>query len=228
MQWLGTRIGRALAVVALLALAAAGVWAYATGWAPATRKYPIQGVDVSEAQGDIDWTTLHARGATFAYLRATVGGAERDGAFERNWAAVTAAGMPRGAIHVWSFCQDAAAQANNFVTVVPRDPEALPAGLELAFSPDCIARPDRATLIAQLKRFLTVAETHTGKPMLLKITKPVERAYRVSAAFPRPVWEAANFFPPDYAARPWRLWQASDMRRVDGVRGPIDWNVVAP
>lgn len=171
---------------------------------------------------------LHARGATFAYLRATDGAGRRDSAFEHNWAAVAAAGMPRGAIHLWSFCQDGVAQADNFVTVVPRDPDALPAVLELSFSPDCDARPDRATLIAQLKRFLTVAETHTGKPMLLKITRPVARAYHVGAAIPRPLWESANFLAPDYAARPWRLWQASNLRRVDGVQGAIDWDVVAP
>jgi len=228
MQWLGIRIGRVLAAVALLVVGASAAWAYATGWAPSTRKYPIQGVDVSEAQGDLDWTTLHARGATFAYLRATIGAGRRDGAFERNWQAVAAAGMPRGAIHVWSFCQDAALQADNFVTVVPRDADALPAVVELAFNPDCDVRPDRATLIAQLKRFLTIAETHTGEPMLLKITRPVARAYHISEAIPRPVWEAANFLSPDYAVRPWRLWQASDLRRVDGAQGPIDWDVVAP
>jgi lysozyme len=228
MQWLGTRVGRLLAGAVLLLLAAVAGWAYVTGWAPAARKYPIQGVDVSETQGAIDWTTLHARGATFAYLRATVGASRRDSAFERNWAAVAAMGMPRGAIHVWSFCQDGVSQANNFVTVVPRDTNALPAVLELSFSPDCDARPDRATLIAQLKRFLSVAETHTGEPMLLKITRPVSRAYHIGAAIPRPLWEAANFLAPDYAARPWRLWQASDMRRVDGVQGPINWDVVAP
>lgn len=227
MQWLGSRIGRWLAAGVLLSLAMLSGWTYAMGWAPAASKYPIQGVDVSEAQGPIDWTTLHARGASFAYIRATTGAVGRDSAFERNWAAVAAAGVPHGAIHLWSFCQDGVSQADNFVTVVPRDANALPAVLELSFSPGCDARPDRATLIAQLNRFLTVAETHTGEPMLLKITRPVARAYHIGAAIPRPLWEAANFLSPDYAARPWRLWQASDIRRVDGVQGPINWDVVA-
>ena len=219
---------RLAAGLILLALAGAAGWAYATGWAPSTRKYPLQGVDVSEAQGDIDWTTVAARGADFAYLRATIGAARRDATFEHNWSAVKAAGLRRGAIHVWSFCQTGVAQADNFVTVVPRTDDALPALLDLDFSPDCDARPDRATVIAQLKRFLTIAETHTGEPMLLKISKPVARAYHVSAAIGRPVWETGNFFSPDYAARPWRMWQASDMRRVDGIQGPVDWDVVVP
>jgi len=228
MAWWGTLIGRIAAGAILALLAAVALWIYAIGWAPAAAKYPIQGVDVSEAQGDIAWPTLAARGADFAYLRATIGAHGRDQRFAANWQAAAAAGLRRGAIHVWSFCQSGAAQADNFVTTVPRTAGALPAVLDLAFSPDCDARPGRATLIDQIKHFLVVAETHTGEPMLIKITKPVERAYRVSAAIPRPVWEVRRFFSPDYAARPWRIWQASDMRRVDGVQGPVDWNVVTP
>lgn len=217
-----------VAGLALLMLLAVALWVYATGWAPSPGKYPIQGIDVSEAQGEIAWPTLAARGADFAYLRATTGAHGRDQRFADNWQAAAAAGLRRGAIHLWSFCQDGIAQADNFVTTVPRDRNALPALLELDFSADCDTRPDRTMLIAQLKAFLVIAETHTGEPMLIKITKPVERAYQVSAAIPRPVWEARNFLAPDYAVRPWRMWQASDMRRIDGVDGPVHWDVVTP
>jgi lysozyme len=226
--FLRTRIGRASAGLVVLALVAVALWVYAIGWAPATAKYPIQGVDVSAAQGEIVWPTLAARGADFAYIRATAGAHGRDSRFLANWRGAAAAGLRRGVIHHWSFCDTGEAQADNFVTTVPRDRNALPAVLELDFTPDCDARPDRATLIARVKAFLVVAETHTGEPMLLKITKPVERAYQVSAAIPRPVWEVRSYFAPDYAARPWRLWQASDMRRVDGVPAPVNWDVVTP
>lgn len=228
MTFLKTRIGRATAGLIVLALVAVALWVYAAGWAPATAKYPIQGVDVSEAQGEIVWTTLAARGADFAYVRATSGAHDRDARFLDNWRGAAAAGLRRGVIHHWSFCDGGEAQADNFVTTVPRDGNALPAVLDLDFSPDCDARPDRAALIAQVKAFLVVAETHTGEPMLIKITKPVERAYQLSAAIPRPVWEVRTFFTPDYAVRPWRLWQASGIRRVDGVVGPLHWDAVAP
>lgn len=228
MTFLGTWIGRAVAGSVLLALGAAGSWGYATGWAPSTAKYPIQGVDVSAAQGEIVWSTLAARGADFAYIRATVGAHGRDARFAENWRGAAVAGLRRGVIHHWSFCDPGEAQADNFVTTVPRTAGALPAVLELDFTPECDARPDAATLIAQVKAFLVVAETHTGEPMLLKITKPVERAYQLSAAIPRPVWEVRAYFAPDYAVRPWRLWQASAMRRVDGAAQPVNWDVVTP
>jgi len=228
MTFLGTRLGRAIAGLVLLSFAAAGSWAYATGWAPATTQYPIQGVDVSAAQGEIVWPTLAARGADFAYVRATSGAHGRDPRFVANWQGAAAAGLRRGVIHHWSFCEGGEAQADNFVTTVPRTAGALPAVLELEFTPECEARPDAAALIADLKRFLVVAETHTGEPMLIKISRPVERAYQISAAIPRPVWEERDFLAPDYAARPWKLWQASAMRRVDGVDMPLHWDVVAP
>jgi lysozyme len=227
-RMLGTRVGRVFVALAAALLLAVMLWVYAIGWHPSNRTYPIQGVDVSQAQGDVAWNTVSARGADFAYLRATIGAEGRDTRFADNWQAVGAAGMRRGAIHVWSFCESGVAQADNFVTTVPRVAGSLPALLELAFTPDCDARPDRATLIKQIDRFLTIAETHTGEPMLLKIAKPVARAYHLSAAIPRPIWEVRNFFTPDYAARPWRMWQASDIRRIDGIVGPVDWDVVTP
>jgi lysozyme len=221
-------IGRIVACTMLSLLVAIALWVYATGWAPSPRTYPVQGVDVSEAQGVIAWPTLAARGADFAYLRATAGAHRRDARFADNWQASDAAGLRRGAVHLWSFCEDGVEQADNFVTTVPRIAGALPAVLELAYSPDCDARPDRAALIEQVRRFLVIAETHSGEPMLLKIARPVERAYRVSAAIPRPLWEVRTFFSPDYAARPWRIWQASAIRRIDGVAGPLHWDVVTP
>lgn len=222
------RIGRVIAGLVLLALAAVALGVYATGWAPAKGTYPIQGVDVSAAQGEIAWPTLAARGADFAYIRATSGAHGRDPRFLANWQGAAAAGLRRGVIHHWSFCDSGEAQADNFVTTVPRTAGALPAVLELEFTPECDTRPDAEKLIADLKRFLVVAETHTGEPMLLKIAKPVGRAYQVSAAIPRPVWEVRDFFAPDYAVRPWKLWQASSGRRVDGVDEPVHWDVVAP
>lgn len=228
MRILDSPIRRAGAVlIALFVLAILG-WIHAIGWHPSTKTYPIQGIDVSERQGEVDWNTLNAGGADFAYLGATIGADRRDARFAANWQGVDAAGMRRGAVHLWSFCQSAVAQADNFITTVPRDKDALPALLAIEFTADCDTRPAPVTAIDDIKRFLVMVETHTGKPMLLKIARPVEDVYQLSAAIPRPVWETRNFLSPNYAARPWTMWQASDMRRIDGVAGPIHWDVVTP
>ena len=213
-----------LAAVALLAL---GLRFYAGSWRPPLTEFPSQGVDVSAAAGAIDWPTLAAEGADFAYVRATAGSGERDAQFDANWQGVAAAGIPRGALHVYSLCGRAADQARNFVTTVPRTDDALPAAMLIDFEPDCAARPDRKTLLQEIGRFINAVETHTGKPMLLKVTKPVEAAYQLSGAVARPVWAVANYFSPEYAVRPWRMWQANSARHVAGAEAPVHWNVVA-
>ena len=223
----GRRIGLAGALGIVIALSAVVAWTFALSWRP-TDKYRFQGVDVSEEQGPVEWWTVKAGGADFAYLRATSGADWRDARFASNWADVYATGMRRGALHVYSLCRLAADQANNFNTTVPRTSDALPAAVEIDFSEDCQSRPVRDVVLNELRRFLSMVEAHTGKPVLLKISKRFDAAYQVTAAIPRPVWAVQDFFPPDYAARPWRMWQANGMRRIDGVDGAVHWDVVAP
>ena len=202
-------------------------WHKASRWRPAPADYPLQGIDREEGAAAIEWPMVRAAGADFAYVVATSGRDRRDPAFEANWIALPEAGLRRGAVHVYSLCQPAIAQANAFNTFVPTSADALPMAVDVSFHDDCTARPDRAALVADLARFLTMVETHTGKPALLRIAKPVERTYTLTEALHRPTWEIANFRAPDYAARPWALWRASDIRRIDGVEGPVNWNVVA-
>jgi len=221
------RIGQIGALgIALVLIGAAG-WIFLLSWRPSD-KYSFQGIDVSDDQGAIEWPTVKAGGADFAYLRATFGADGRDDRFAAYWSDAHAAGLRRGAIHVYSLCRLAADQANNFNTTVPRAEDALPPAVEIDFDEDCESRPARGVVLDELRRFLTMVETHSGKPALIKVSKRFEAAYRVTEAIPRTVWAVQDFFPPDYAARPWRMWQASDMRRIEGIDGPVRWDVVAP
>ena len=227
---MGRRVARlGIALVFMMLLGAAG-WVFAISWRPSDKSYAFQGVDVSERNGPIDWMTLHGTGtgADFGYIRATYGADGRDTRFAANWSDAYAADVRRGAIHEYSLCRLAVDQANNFNTVVPPVSDALPAAVSIDFTGDCSDRPERSVLIGEVKRFMTMVEAHTGKPVLLMTSKRLEAAYRLSADIPRPVWSAQDFFPPDYAARPWRMWRANDMRRVEGMEGPVNWDVVAP
>lgn len=223
----GGRIGTIGAVGVVLVLAGVVAWTFALSWRPSSQ-YTFQGVDVSEDQGVVEWPTVKAGGADFAYLRATYGADGRDRLFAANWEGVRASGIRRGALHVYSLCRLAADQANNFNTTVPRTSDALPPAVEVDFAEDCQSRPVRNVVLGELRRFMSMVEAHSGKPALLKISKRFEAAYQITGAIPRTIWVMQNFFQPDYTARPWRMWQASDMRRIDGIDGPVRWNVVAP
>lgn len=218
------RLGGGAIVIALAAIAG---WSWALHWRPSDQ-YRFQGIDLNETSGTIDWWAVKRAGAEFAYLRATSGSVGRDTRFEQNWTDAAAAGLRHGATHLYSLCRDAVDQANNFNTTVPRDEAALPAALELDFAADCAARPAPQAVRAALRRFLAMAEAHTGKPVLLKVSKAFDAAYGISQAIPRPVWAVQNFFPPAYPAHGWRMWQASDLRRIEGVAQAVHWDVVAP
>lgn len=218
---------RAALLLVLAGAAVLAAWLYAREWRPALADYPVQGIDVGAAHGVIDWPHARADGVDFAYLAATAGTA-RDAMFAANWAATEAAGMRRGALHHWSLCVPAARQATGFLSTVPRGAGQLPPALSLAFDPACAARPDKDAVLAGIKQFVAAVETHLGKPIVIKITPDFEEAYGVTPEVDRTIWVTGNGIAPEYGARPWVMWQASDMHRVNGIDAPVNWNVMRP
>jgi lysozyme len=201
------------------------LWRYALVWRPSERSYPVQGVDVSHHQGRIDWSKLRGEGVDFAYIKASEGGGHRDRSFAFNWREAEEAGVKRGAYHFFTLCRSGEEQAANFIATVPPAADALAPAVDLEFGGNCAARPSRAALLVELSMFLRLVEAHAGKPALLYLTREFDEHYRVSAAIRRPLWLRSIVLKPGYGARPWCLWQASSFRRVQGVVGPIDWNV---
>lgn len=221
------RLGAVGALAIVVGVAATGGWALATSWHPSLDSYPIQGIDVSDEAGAIDWAMAHASGADFAYMRATMGDAGRDTLFAANWAGAFGAGMRRGAVHDFALCRLAADQAHNFTVVVPRVTDALPAAVSIDDDPSCATPPSAEILAGEVARFIAVVERHTGKPVLLRISPAIERRYALSARIDRTLWATGNFFPPSYLSRPWRMWRANALRRIDGADRAVGWDVVA-
>ncbi|MDZ7588624.1 MAG: GH25 family lysozyme [Parasphingorhabdus sp.] len=214
-----------LGAVLVLALIARNV---AVGWAPSRDQYPLQGLSVSAENPVIVWHVVGATNVDFAYLRASAGADKRDPRFIQWRREAQAAGVRTGAVHEYSLCRLASDQATNFVTTVPRDANMLPPAVRLAFTPECTDRPARALILSELNTFLNQIEAHSEKPAIIEVTKEFEDFYQISSGIDRTFWLEANFFPPDYATRPWVMWRASNMRRVSGIEGPVNWNVVRP
>lgn len=212
----------------LLASSAAAAWFVAGRWTPARSEYPVQGIDVSHHQGAIDWSVLPAQGVNFAYIKATEGGDHRDRLFAQNWKAAAAAGIDRGAYHFFTLCRSGAEQAANFIAAVPLDPAALAPAVDLEHLGNCSRRVSRGAFHAELATFIRLVEAHFGKPVLLYLTEEFDRAYEVSARVQRPLWLRSLVLSPDFGERPWQLWQASNFRRLRGIKGRVDWNVRRP
>jgi lysozyme len=223
--WRRTRIAAGIALA--LALIGFLAWLAAVNWRPDAKAFPKQGIDIGEVQGKIDWWTVKANPEVgFAYARATIGATARDKRFAANWRGLYAVGIPRGAVHIFSLCQLAADQAGNFVKTVPRADDQLPPALDLDFDPACAARPERSVVLGEIARFRAGVGGVTGKPVILRISRAFEARYRVSEAVPSRLWSVQPFFPPDYFDKPWTMWQSSSFRRIEGVPGAVNWDVM--
>jgi lysozyme len=217
-------------ILAMAAVVLAGLvaWIAVARWHPPADDFPVQGAAVDARNGAVDWFAARTDDVAFAYVLATSGAGERDPMFDRNWRGLFDAGIRRGAIHRFSLCQPAAEQARLFISTVPRTADLLPAMLAIDADPACGAPIDRPAAIASIRSFLALAEAHLGAPMLLAISPAAESGYAISEAIDRPLVGERRLFEPSYLARPWRLWQASDLRRIAGAKGTVRWLVVAP
>lgn len=214
--------------LAFLGTAALLVLRYAQAWTPSRETYPVQGLTVTSESGPVAWRTVRARGADLAYLRASTGAKARDTRFETNLTGARAAGLRYGATHDFSLCASASDQATLFISTVPRDSSMLPPVVRLSFAPGCTGRPNRATVLSNLNTFLNLIEAHVGKPALVRVSPDFDEAYQIGEGINRTLWLEANFFPPDYAGRPWVMWTASDIRRIEGIEQAVEWDVVRP
>lgn len=212
-------------MLALLLFAYAS-WSTVTGWTPSRDEFSLQGIVVSEANGQPEWAELGATGVDFAYITASEGARDRDARFAANLEGAQQAGIRTGALHHFDICRLASEQAALFITTVPRSEQALPPTVQIDFSESCKSRPNRAFIVSELATFVNQIEAHSGMPAILLLAEDFEQEYKVSSAIDRTVWLEGNWFLPDYAARPWVMWTANNIRRVDGIDGPVRWVVV--
>ena len=93
---------------------------------PPKDKYPIRGVDVSEYQGDIDWSVLANQNIDFAFIKATEGSSYTDEHFSENWENASKTDLRIGAYHFFSLESSGKSQAEHFCDTVQGVPNMLP------------------------------------------------------------------------------------------------------
>jgi len=219
---------RLAALTLLLALVGVGaVWWHMRQWTPPRERWSVQGAEVSSIDGAVDWTALKTIGADFVYLDASASAFAHDNAFVHNLEDARAAHLQVGAVHIYDPCQPADKQAANFVTVVPRDAKLLPPAVELdRVADDCLVKVSEAAVESELMTFLNQVETHTGKPVILKLSRGFEARYHIARSINRNLWLVRDRFEPDYAGRPWVLWTANDRLVTDADDQPLRWVVM--
>lgn len=190
---------------------------------------PVQGIDVSRHQGDIDWNAVAESGVKFAWLKATEGGDHRDAKFRRNWLLARGAGIRRGAYHFVYWCRPAKDQAAWFVANVPDDPDALPPVLDIEWNPGsrtCPQKVSREKALPEIRTIVEAMEHATGRKPILYVPGDIYRDLLEGSFDDYPLWVRSIGERPEaeYDARPWVVWQYSDIGKVPGIKGDVDRN----
>ena len=191
--------------------------------------HPVQGIDVSRWQGDIDWRTVARSGVSFAFIKATEGGDHSDPAFRRYWAEAGQARIPRGAYHYYYFCRTGAQQAAWFIANVPRERGALPPVLDLEWtaSRNCPRRPPPAEVQREARVFMDTLHRHYGQRPVIYTTVDFYRDNNLGS-WNEEFWLRSVAGHPRivYPGQRWTFWQYTGTGIVPGIRGNTDINVI--
>lgn len=185
----------------------------------------LQGIDVSDHQGTVDWTAVQQAGKVFVFIKATDGITWTDPDFATNWSGARAAGLLRGAYHFYETDDDPTAQAQNFLNAVQLEPGDLPPVVD-------IEKLDSGSTASQtvqdLQTWLDVVEKATGRVPIIYTSHGFWSSLGTSAFGSYPLWIAeygvqSPTLPAGWAG--WTFWQYSETGTVSGITGSVDLNV---
>lgn len=200
----------------------------------------VEGIDVFDGQGTIDWQAVSRAGIAFAMIKATQGTYDMQSTFPANWAGSRRSGVHRAAYHFFDPTDDGAAQAQRFLaTMGALEPDDLPPMLDLECpdgDPDCLGTgadgsAPAGVIAARMWDWIHAVEAATGtKPIVYTFadyfaSSGVDPAglegYPLFLAQPSTMESPACFTVP----APWSratMWQYSWSGRVSGIDGAVD------
>lgn len=180
-----------------------------------------QGVDVSNYQGDIDWDVLQEQGVFFAYIKATEGNSWVDPRFSQNWEGASGCkGMRYGAYHFMSFRTAGTEQAESFISVVPKDKNALPPVVDIELYDEFINAPPTQEHFQQtLDPILAALEERYGKQPVIYTTTHIYNYY-IAGNYDNPIWIADHSLSPALPdGNPWLFCQYTYEGQLEGYSG---------
>lgn len=191
------------------------------------RHYPVQGVDVSSYQGNIDWKQIETQNIKFAFIKATEGSGHVDRHFAQNWHAVSETDIIAGAYHFFSFDSSGKTQAENFISTVPVSENALPPVVDLEYYGHYEKHPIPAErIVPELRDLLDALEEHYGKRPIIYVTEATYLQYVFTYFDDYDIWFRSVVTDPPEGN--WRIWQYTSRAKLDGCEGKekyIDRNV---
>lgn len=186
---------------------------------------PLDGVDVSDFQGQVDWSAVKADGQCFAFCKATEGVGFTASTFARNWGLLKQALVRRGAYHFARPDQTAPIdEANYFLGVVgPTD-----AGDMLALDIETGDGDLSAWCLAWLEH-VSYQRPNADVFMYSGLWFMQPHNLLVPALARYKLWIAAYQDTVPDPPSPWTkvsCWQRSASGRVNGIIGDVDLDVL--
>ena len=218
-----------IGLAALLAvMLVAGVWyverrSHHPKVSVAKAEYPIQGIDVSNHNGAIDFEKVAAAGINFVYVKASEGVGYKDPRFESNISNARKAGLKVGAYHFFRKDKDGASQAEFFMRVVKNVAVDMPYVIDVEDWGNSMIASDNET-VENLHDMVRLLE-NANLRIMIYTNKDGYRKY-VKLYFPElRLWLCSFTHPSKLTDFDWHIHQYSHWGEVDGIDGEVDLDV---
>jgi lysozyme len=190
--------------------------------------YKIHGIDVSYAQGKIDWAKVRAMEEdsvriSFAFVKATEGLLIVDSYFKRNWREAPKVGIACGAYHFFRPRKNGLWQARFFLQNVKMEKGDLPPVVDI----EVLDGTSPENMRKELTTFVKHIENKTGVRPIIYANIQFYKDYLNGYFNDYPLW-IAHYYQPKLklsSNTKWRFWQHSDKGRVTGINHAVDFNV---
>jgi lysozyme len=190
-------------------------------------QYTIHGIDVSYAQGRINWPKVRAMKQdsihiSFAFVKATEGLQKVDPYFKRNWREGPKVGIVCGAYHFFRANKNGLWQARFFLQNISIEAGDLPPVAD-AETLDGVT-PD--VMRQNLKAFLKQVEVKTKVRPIIYSPLGFYTTYLAGYFNDYPLW-LAHYNQADLHVNQqlnWVVWQHSDKANVNGIYHAVDFN----
>jgi lysozyme len=187
----------------------------------------LQGIDISNWQGTVDFKKVAGAGVSFVFIKATEGTTFVDRFVRQNFDGCKGAGMVAGLYHYFSANRDPVQQAEHFLSVASDlkvGAADLPPVLDLEEAPKDPA--DRERLKGNVNAWLDAVRQAMGKRPLVYVSPNFWNTYMDGFdTVGSNLWIAhwgvkAPSIPSGW--RDWKFWQYSSTGTVPGISGNVD------
>jgi lysozyme len=184
------------------------------------------GFDVSEFQGNIDWTLVktieNQFPLEFVFVRATAGNDRADRKFSTNWLGAKKNKIIRGAYHYYRPNENSLEQAKIFIRTVQLEKGDLPPVLDIEKLPK---EQSLKNMKLGLSRWLKAVEAYYKvKPIIYTSEKYYDDFLKEE--FNDYLFWIANYnFYREKIGDNWLFWQFTEKATIPGIKGNVDVNI---